>query len=113
MSRSLKKGPFVDPRLMEKVLRVRKGDKVVIKTWARHCTISPEMVGFTFGVHNGKEFIPVFVGEDMVGHKLGEFSPSTKFSRHGGKMQKGLEQQAEASASAKSAADVKAPAAKK
>ncbi|OGZ67938.1 MAG: 30S ribosomal protein S19 [Candidatus Staskawiczbacteria bacterium RIFCSPHIGHO2_02_FULL_42_22] len=114
MSRSLKKGPFVDPRLMEKVLRVRKGDKVVIKTWARHCTISPEMVGFTFGVHNGKEFIPVFVGEDMVGHKLGEFSPSTKFSRHGGKMQKGLEQQAEASQAAKvaGAAEVKKPEAK-
>src|SRR3989338_1996629 len=114
MSRSLKKGPFVDPRLMEKVLRVRKGDKVVIKTWARHCTISPEMVGFTFGVHNGKEFIPVFVGEDMVGHKLGEFSPSTKFSRHGGKMQKGLEQQAEALQAAKvaGAAEVKKPEAK-
>lgn len=91
MSRSLKKGPFVDPRLMEKVLRVRKDEKVIIKTWARHSTISPEMVGFTFGVHNGKEFIPVYVGEDMVGHKLGEFSPSTKFVRHGGRMQRDLE----------------------
>lgn len=91
MSRSLKKGPFVDPRLMEKVLRVRKDEKVIIKTWARHSTISPEMVGFTFGVHNGKEFIPVHVGEDMVGHKLGEFSPSTKFVRHGGRMQRDLE----------------------
>src|SRR3989338_7945419 len=110
MSRSLRKGPFIDPRLLEKVLKVRKDEKVIIKTWARHSTISPEMVGFTFGVHNGKEFVPVFVSEDMVGHKLGEFSATTKFSRHGGKMQKGLEQQAEASASAKSAGEVKNPA---
>ncbi|MSU54237.1 MAG: 30S ribosomal protein S19 [Candidatus Staskawiczbacteria bacterium] len=113
MSRSLRKGPFVDPRLLQKVLKVRKDEKVIIKTWARHSTISPEMVGFTFGVHNGKEFVPVFASEDMVGHKLGEFSATTKFSRHGGKMQKGLEQQAEASASAKTAAEVKAPAGKK
>jgi len=91
MSRSLKKGPYVDPRLLEKVLKLRKDEKVIIKTWARHCAISPEMVGFTFGVHNGKEFIPVYVAEDMVGHKLGEFSPTTKFSRHGGKMQRELE----------------------
>ena len=114
MSRSLRKGPFIDPRLLEKVLKLRKDEKVIIKTWARHSTISPEMVGHTFGVHNGKDFIPVLVGEDMVGHKLGEFSASTKFYRHGGKMQKGLEQQAEASASAKVAAvgDVKKPAAK-
>ncbi len=111
MSRSLKKGPFVDPRLMEKVSKIRKDEKVIIKTWARHCTISPEMVGFTFGVHNGKEFVPVFASEDMVGHKLGEFSPTTKFIRHGGKMQKGLEQQAEASAGAKMA-EAKKPAAK-
>src|SRR5260221_10458153 len=113
MSRSLRKGPYVDPRLMEKVLKVRKDDKVIIKTWARHSTISPEMVGFTFGVHNGKEFVPVHVAEDMVGHKLGEFSASTKFSRHGGKMQKGLEQQAEASQKTKTAADVKKPEPKK
>ena len=91
MSRSLKKGPYVDPRLMEKILKVRKGDKAIIKTWARHSTISPEMVGFTFGVHNGKEFMPVYVAEDMVGHKLGEFAPTTKFGRHGGKMQRELE----------------------
>ena len=91
MSRSLKKGPFVDPRLMEKVLKLRKDEKVIIKTWARHCTISPEMVGFTFGVHNGKEFIPVSIAEDMVGHKLGEFSATTKFIRHGGRMQRDLE----------------------
>lgn len=91
MSRSLKKGPYVDPRLLEKVAKVRKGDKVVIKTWARRSTISPEMVGFTFGVHNGKEFIPVNVAEEMVGHKLGEFSPTTKFVRHGGRMQREIE----------------------
>src|SRR6185436_16648023 len=91
MTRSLKKGPFVDPRLMEKILKERKDDKVTIKTWARHSTISPEMVGFTLGVHNGKEFIPVFIAEDMVGHKLGEFAPTTRFIRHGGKMQRDLE----------------------
>ena len=95
MSRSLRKGPYIDPRLMEKVLKVRKDDKVVIKTWARYSTISPEMVGFTFGVHNGKEFIPVFIAEDMVGHKLGEFSSTTKFHRHGGKMQREIEAGAE------------------
>lgn len=91
MSRSLKKGPYVDPRLLEKVLKLRKDEKVIIKTWARYSTISPEMVGFTFGVHNGKEFIPVYVSEDMVGHKLGEFAPTTKFSRHGGRMQREIE----------------------
>jgi len=91
MSRSLKKGPYVDPKLLQKVLALRKDDKIVIKTWARHSTISPEMVGHTFGVHNGKEFIAVSVAEDMVGHKLGEFSPTTKFSRHGGKMQRDIE----------------------
>ena len=91
MSRSLRKGPFIDPRLLEKVLKLRKDEKVVIKTWARHSTISPEMVGHTFGVHNGKDFIPVLVGEDMVGHKFGEFAPTTKFSRHGGRMQREIE----------------------
>lgn len=91
MSRSLRKGPYVDQRLLEKVLKLRKDEKVIIKTWARHSTISPEMVGFTFGVHNGKEFIPVYIAEDMVGHKLGEFAQTTKFHRHGGKMQRDLE----------------------
>ena len=70
MSRSLKKGPYIDQRLLEKVLKLRKDEKIVIKTWARHSTISPEMVGFTFGVHNGKDFISVSVVEDMVGHKF-------------------------------------------
>ena len=96
MSRSLKKGPYIDQNLLEKVLKLRKDEKVIIKTWARYSTISPEMVGHTFGVHNGKEFAPVFVSEDMVGHKLGEFSPTTKFVRHGGKMQREIEAGAEA-----------------
>lgn len=108
MSRSLKKGPYVDPRLLEKIAKVKKGDKMAIKTWARRSTISPEMVGFTFGVHNGKDFIPVSVLEDMVGHKLGEFSPTTKFGRHGGKMQRELE----AGAAVKETAKVEAAGAK-
>ncbi|PJE51359.1 MAG: 30S ribosomal protein S19 [Candidatus Yanofskybacteria bacterium CG10_big_fil_rev_8_21_14_0_10_36_16] len=88
MSRSLKKGPYVDPKLLQKISKLRAGDKTVIKTWARASTISPEMIGFTFGVHNGRVHVPVFVTEEMVGHKLGEFSPTRKFVRHGGKMQK-------------------------
>ena len=89
MSRSLKKGPYIDEKLQKKVLA---GTSKTIKTWSRSATITPEMIGFTFEVHNGKEFIPVRVTEDMVGHKLGEFSPTTKFSRHGGRMQKEQEQ---------------------
>jgi small subunit ribosomal protein S19 len=76
---------------MKKVSNLKAGDKTVIKTWARSSVISPDMVGFTFGVHNGKQHIEVFVTEDMVGHKLGEFSPTKKFIKHGGKMQKELE----------------------
>lgn len=91
MARSLKKGPFVDPKLIKKVENRKAGDKTPIKTWSRACTISPEMVGFTFGVHNGRDFISVFVTEDMVGHRLGEFSPTRKFYKHGGKIQKELE----------------------
>src|SRR3989344_1441969 len=91
MSRSLKKGPFVDPKLLKKIGKLRAGDKTVIKTWSRASTITPEMVGFTFGVHNGRIHLPVFVTEDMVGHKLGEFSLTRKFVRHGGKMQKEIE----------------------
>ena len=101
MSRSLKKGPYIDERLLEKVLGLRKDEKKIIKTWARHSTISPEMLGHTFGVHNGKEFVAVYVSEDMVGHKLGEFSPTTKFVRHGGKLQKAIEAGAEAKPVAK------------
>lgn len=88
MSRSSKKGPYVDEKLLKKVSRLNKGEKIIIKTWARRASITPEMVGFTFGVYSGKEHVPVFVIEEMVGHKLGEFSPSTKFIRHGGKLQK-------------------------
>ena len=91
MSRSLKKGPYVDERLLKKVSKFKAGDKTIIKTWARACTIVPEMIGFTFGVHNGKIHIPVFITEDMVGHKLGEFSHTRKFTRHGGRMQKEIE----------------------
>ena len=101
MSRSLKKGPYIDPKLLEKVLALRKDEKKIIKTWARHSTISPEMVGHTFGVHNGKEFVPVYVSEDMVGHKLGEFSPTTKFIRHGGRMQRDIEAGSEQKEAAK------------
>lgn len=95
MSRSLKKGPYVDEKLIEKVKKLKPGDKTIIKTWARDCTITPEMVGFTFGVHNGKDHIAVFASEEMVGHKLGEFVATRKFVRHGGKMQREIEQGAE------------------
>ncbi len=91
MPRSLKKGPYVDPRLMKKIEGKRPSETGVIKTWIRACDIPPEMVGFTFGVYNGKTHVEVLVTEDMVGHKLGEFSPTRKFIRHGGKMQKELE----------------------
>lgn len=91
MSRSLKKGPYVDERLLKKVSSAKAGDKKVIKTWARACTIVPEMIGFTFGVHNGRVHIPVLVTEDMIGHKLGEFSNTRTFRRHGGRMQKEIE----------------------
>lgn len=88
MSRSLKKGPFVDPKLGKKIGNLGTDDRTVIKTWARHSVISPEMVGRTLGVHNGKVHTPVFVTENMVGHKLGEFSPTRKFRSHGGKLAK-------------------------
>jgi len=91
MSRSLKKGPYIDEKLMKKISKFKPGDKNIIKTWARASTIAPEMVGFTIGVHNGRNHIPVLITENMVGHKLGEFSPTRKFQRHGGKMQKDLE----------------------
>jgi small subunit ribosomal protein S19 len=83
--RSLKKGPFVDDDLMEKVDRARESrDSKVIKTWSRRSTITPEFIGVTFAVHNGKKFIPVFVSEEMVGHKLGEFAPTRTFHSHSG-----------------------------
>jgi len=90
MARSLKKGPFVDERLLKKIKGLKPGE-AAIKTWSRSCTICPEMIGFTFAVHNGKEFITVKVTENMVGHKLGEFAPTTRFSRHGGRIQRELE----------------------
>ena len=86
MGRSSKKGPYVDPRLYEKVKKqLAGGDREPIKTWSRACTIVPEFIGLTFMVHNGKQHLKVFVTEDMVGHKLGEFSPSRTFRGHGGK----------------------------
>lgn len=89
MSRSLKKGPYVDPRVLSKVLKMKAGGKrQAIKTWSRACVISPEMVGVNFSVHNGKDFLTVLVEENMVGHRLGEFAPTKKFIRHGGKMAK-------------------------
>ncbi len=92
MTRSLKKGPYIDPKLLKKIEGKKPDSAGVIKTWSRRSQISPEMVGFKFGVHNGKDHIEVFVSEDMVGHRLGEFSPTKKFIRHGGKMQKEIEQ---------------------
>ena len=113
MSRSLKKGLFVDSRLLKKIANLKPGDKVIIKTWSRSSAISPEMVGFTFGVHNGREHTPVFVTEEMVGHKLGEFSQTRKFVKHGGRMQRELEQQKAMAAAAAATAAPAAPAAEK
>lgn len=105
MARSLKKGPFVEERLLKKIEGKKPATAGVIKTWARRSQISPEMVGFTFGVHNGRIHNDVLVTEDMVGHRLGEFSPTKKFVRHGGKMQKEIELKAkEAEIAAASAA---------
>ncbi|MBU1091632.1 30S ribosomal protein S19 [Patescibacteria group bacterium] len=102
MTRSLKKGPYVDQKLLKKISNIKSGDDIVVKTWSRSSQISPEMIGYTFGVHNGKDFIEVKIVENMVGHRLGEFSLTRKFVRHGGKMQKEIEakrKQAEAGAS--------------
>jgi small subunit ribosomal protein S19 len=111
MTRSLKKGPYTDAKLLKKVAGRKPGGSV-INTWARRSQISPEMVGFTFGVHNGREHIPVLVTEEMVGHRLGEFASTKKFVRHGGKMQKELEQKKKeaeiaAAQAAKTAAETK------
>ena len=100
MSRSLKKGPYINERLLKKIQDLKPGDATVIKTWDRAATITPEMVGFTIGVHNGKVHTPVLIVENMVGHRLGEFSPTRKFVIHGGKMAKEQEK-----ASAQKAAD--------
>lgn len=114
MTRSLKKGPYVDPRLLKKIAGKKPLETGVIKTWARASQISPEMVGFTFGVHNGRAHLDVLVTEDMVGHRLGEFSLTRKFTKHGGKMQKELEQKKkEAEIAAAQAAKTTATDAKK
>lgn len=91
MSRSLKKEVFVEPKLLKKIGRLKAGDKTPVKTWSRRSTIVPAMVGFVIAVHNGKDHLPVNIREDMVGHKLGEFAPTRKFVRHGGKIQKDIE----------------------
>jgi len=88
MGRSLKKGPFIDFKLAKKVSALSPEDRTIIKTWARASTISPDFVGRTIAVHNGKVHVPVFITENMVGHKLGEFSPTRKFRSHGGKLAK-------------------------
>lgn len=85
MSRSLKKGPFVDVKLARKIARLSADDRTVVKTWARASTVTPEMVSRTIAVHNGRVHVPVFISENMVGHKLGEFAPTRKFRKHGGK----------------------------
>ena len=112
MTRSLYKGPYVDERVLKKVLGKRPETTGVIKTWIRRSDISPEMVGFTFGIYNGKTHVEVLITEDMVGHKLGEFSPTRKFTRHGGKMQKEIDQKKKeaeiaAAKTAKAAGDTK------
>lgn len=88
MPRSLKKGPYVNERLLKKIKAMKQGDKTIIKVWDRSCTVTPEMVGFIIGVHNGRKHVPVSINENMVGHKLGEFSLTRKFVRHGGKIAK-------------------------
>lgn len=115
MSRSLKKGPYVEERLLQKIAGKKPIETGVIKTWYRRSQIAPEMVGFIFGVHNGKQHVEVLVTEDMVGHRLGEFAPTRKFVRHGGKMQKELEQKAKEAeiTAAKSAKEAVAAPAKK
>lgn len=101
MSRSSKKGPWVDPTVLKKVMKARAdGSMTVQKTWSRDSEISPDMVGVTIGVHNGKQFIPVSIKEEMVGHRLGEFSLTRKFTKHGGKMQREIEKGAETAAPA-------------
>lgn len=116
MPRSLKKGPFVEPKLFKKIEGKKPATAGVIKTWYRRSQIAPEFVGFTFGVHNGQKHVDVLVTEDMVGHRLGEFSPTKKFVRHGGKMQKELEQkrkESEITAAKAAKASPAAPAKKK
>lgn len=105
MSRSLKKGPFVDEKLLKKIKALKPGSQEVVKTWSRSSTVTPEMVGFILGVHNGRIHVAVSVKEEMVGHKLGEFAPTRKFVRHGGKMQRELEAAQKANELAKAQAE--------
>lgn len=107
MSRSSKKGPHVDPHILEKIAKVKPSDRTVIKTWARDSEISPEMVGYVFGVHNGKQFVEMTIKEEMVGHRLGEFALTRKFVKHGGKMQREQEAAAKQAAQAAPAAEKK------
>ncbi len=104
MSRSLKKGVFTDLKLLDKIKKMKPTDKKVIKTWSRDSVIVPEMIGYTIAVHNGKVHVSVLVVENMVGHHLGEFSPTRKFTRHGGKIQKEIEQKAAQAATQQTAA---------
>lgn len=109
MSRSLKKGPYVHPSILKHISRITPGSRIVIKTWARDSMITPEMVGYIFGVHNGRNFVEVKINEDMVGYRLGEFAPTRKFIKHGGRMQREMEQKVEEAAKDKT---VSAPAVK-
>lgn len=109
MSRSLKKGPYVNEKLLKKISQLKRGDKTIINIWDRACTITPEMVGFKIGVHNGKEHIVVSIIENMVGHKLGEFAPTKKFISHGGKMAKDQLKGQEAATSAPAPAPTPGP----
>ena len=111
MTRSVKKGPYVDVKLLKKIEGKKPLETGTIKTWSRACVVSPEMIGITFGVHNGKKHIDVLVSEDMVGHRLGEFSPTRTFHKHGGKMQKEIEQKAKAAEIASAKASKASPAA--
>lgn len=113
MTRSLKKGAYIDEKLLKKIAGKKPLETGVIKTWARAAQISPEMIGFTFGVHNGRQHIEVLVSEDMVGHRLGEFSLTRKFNRHGGKIQKELDMKKKESEIAAAQASKAAPADKK
>lgn len=108
MSRSLKKGPYINHKLIEKVKNLKPGDKTVIRTWDRGAVITPEMVGFRFGIHDGRKHLEVLLIEDMVGHKLGEFAPTRKFIRHGGRMAR-EEAQAATAKDAQSTSAAKTP----
>ena len=112
MSRSLKKGPWVDPKLQKKIEKARAGENIKIKTWCRSSTVTPGMVGLTIEVHNGIKHIPVHVVEEMINHKLGEFAPTRKFVKHGGRMQRDIER-TETQKSATPASASAAPAVKK